>query len=202
MSQPITESVRRRFEANVVRSKDPAACWGWTGTVSRGRARLSAGNGSISARRVAWAIRFASPPPEKFRLRSTCGNDACCNPDHLFVGTNEMRFWHYVEKTPTCWLWRGTLSNRRDYGQFSVTREKHGDQDIPAHRFAYELAYGVSPAELFVCHRCDVPLCVRPDHLFLGTNADNIADMIAKGRNSKGEKHAAIMRAVRARKSA
>jgi hypothetical protein len=57
-----------------------------------------------------------------------------------------------------------------------------------AHRYAWELTYGPIPEGLSVLHRCDVPRCVRPDHLFLGTQADNLADMTAKGRRSAGER--------------
>lgn len=54
-----------------------------------------------------------------------------------------------------------------------------------AHRVAWELAFGAIPPSLEVCHRCDVPLCCNPSHLFLGTSGDNIRDMVSKGRNAK-----------------
>jgi len=63
------------------------------------------------------------------------------------------------------------------YGRFTIGKRIFG-----AHRLSYMLAYGSIPDGLFVCHRCDNPPCVRPEHLFLGTPIDNIKDSLAKGR--------------------
>lgn len=94
------------------------------------------------------------------------------------------RFWARVAAcVPGCWLWLGWV-DRHGYGQVSVAGHKHG-----AHRVAFELEVGPIPPGLQVLHRCDQPLCVRPDHLFLGTNADNMADKKTKGRWSRGASH-------------
>lgn len=97
-------------------------------------------------------------------------------------GTPEQRFWKNVRKTDACWEW--TASKRdRGYGQFMP---KPG-RPIIASRFSWELAHGSPPpAGAFVLHTCDNPSCVRPDHLFLGTHDDNMADMMAKGRAFNG----------------
>jgi hypothetical protein len=93
-----------------------------------------------------------------------------------------MEFDSRIVKTDTCWLWTGAR-HRDGYGRVWVHRREF----YMAHRFAYELWVQKIPDGLQVLHRCDVRNCVRPEHLFLGTNADNVADRVAKGRSSRGE---------------
>lgn len=87
------------------------------------------------------------------------------------------RFWSKVNKTDSCWLWTGAKM-RRGYGAFQL-----GGGVRRANRIAYIMEYGSIPDEVFVCHHCDVPSCVRPDHLFLGTAQDNRDDCVRKGRD-------------------
>ena len=87
------------------------------------------------------------------------------------------RFWERVNKTSSCWLWTAS-TNKNGYGKFRDARWAH----VTAHRFSWILANGPIPEGLWVLHRCDVPGCVNPDHLFLGTARDNNLDMMKKGR--------------------
>lgn len=95
----------------------------------------------------------------------------------------EHTFWSHLDKSGACWLWPRAVNNH-GYGVLQVQKRLH-----LAHRFAWSLVAGPIPSGMNVCHRCDVPRCCRPDHLFLGSHAENMRDMARKGRSAAGERN-------------
>lgn len=95
-------------------------------------------------------------------------------------------FWEKVDKTTSpdgCWIWIASR-DKDGYGRTGTFLDP-----ISAHRLSWEIHYGPIPDGFFVCHSCDNPPCVRPDHLFLGTPMDNMQDAKLKGRLRMGENH-------------
>jgi hypothetical protein len=98
---------------------------------------------------------------------------------------------HAPELGP-CWLWIAA-PNKQGYGQIFCSWDSGTSRPLTAHRASYLLNVGPIPPELWVLHRCDVRLCVRPSHLYLGTNSDNMRDCAARGRlNSQQRSHRKI----------
>jgi hypothetical protein len=88
------------------------------------------------------------------------------------------------EPNSGCWIWTGWV-NRAGYGYINING-RH-ERDTEAHRAAWLLFRGPIPEGMYVCHKCDIPSCVNPDHLFLGTQTDNMRDASAKGRLLTGD---------------
>ena len=89
----------------------------------------------------------------------------------------EDKFWSKVDKVGECWEWQGSMTST-GYGDFRANGVR-----MRAHRMSWTLYYGAKPKK-FICHTCDNPKCVKPDHLFEGTAKDNSQDMVKKGRHS------------------
>lgn len=114
--------------------------------------------------------------------RSLVSGELATHPGHPGRRSLEERFWSKVERRDPqdCWLWMGCILG--GYGRF-----ENGSRNVLAHRMAWKLINGLVPEGLCVLHKCDDRRCVNPTHLFLGTKADNNADMVRKGRQARGE---------------
>lgn len=185
---PKTKTLEERFWEKVDKSGE---CWNWKGKKAKGEGRFFVNNSFWSAHRIAYCLSQGLPlQTELPHIHQSCDNKLCVNPDHLYVETDprgrspEQRFWEKVDKSGECWVWKGKTTQREScrYGVFW-----HNSKSMPAHRFAYELATeSPAPKDKVICHKCDNSLCVNADHLFIGTQIDNIADMDAKGRRRVG----------------
>ena len=118
----------------------------------------------------------------------------------------QQRFWALVAKSDGCWLWTGGR-DRHGYGKFAVGLKRDRTQKTQlAHRVAWMYTHGAMP-QLNLLHQCDNPQCVRPDHMFVGTQKDNLLDAAQKGRTARGERNgvakltAAAVAAIKARRA-
>lgn len=113
----------------------------------------------------------------------------CCSRECADArkGDFKDRFWRRVKKTKGCWEWQG----RKESNGYARVKRENSRQAIGVHRLSWELHFGPIATGKLVCHTCDNRLCVRPDHLFLGTQKDNVQDMFKKGRANKarGSRH-------------
>lgn len=183
--------MKRGFWSHVDKTE---TCWLWTGCRNnRGHSLAKWKGRSHGAHRVSWEIAHGNELSAGTYVFQRCGVRTCVRPEHLYLaersdGTQsfEDRFWSKVRKGDGCWEWTAWI-NSNGYGEFTKDHK-----NLKASRVSWILTYGPIPDGLFVCHHCDNPPCVRPDHLFLGTPLDNMRDMIAKGRGAHQKRRAQI----------
>lgn len=153
-------------------------------------------------RRVTITCQNCGSPFQARKDHAADGRAKYCSRQCLYASHSTRRlpigdrFWAKVDKSSKCWLWTGGTT--RGYGTFFVGIHERA---VPAHRVSWQLANGPIPDGLWVLHECDTPLCVRPDHLFLGTQTDNMQDAAAKGRvrNQSTKLTAEDVRTIRSR---
>ncbi len=182
------EPAEDRFWAKVDKSGD---CWLWTGSLKpNGYGAILADGKMMQAPRYSWQLHYGVDPGNRV-VRRHCGQMACVKPTHLYLdglvfGTLAERFHtHYVKDPHTeCWLWTGSII-KGGYGMIGGGEGKN----LMAHRVSWELYHGPIPDGLIVCHHCDVPSCVNPEHLFVGTYQDNSDDSVAKGHSARGQRN-------------
>lgn len=115
----------------------------------------------------------------RLRARWLSNRDPLLGPVRPRSRPPQERFWSLVDKSGDCWNWRGSPTTN-GYGRMMTI----GGLRVGAHRISWTIHNGPIPDGLMVCHRCDNPRCVRPDHLFLGTAYDNNIDSFVKGRRA------------------
>jgi hypothetical protein len=160
-----------------------STCWLWNGTVNSNSKIpiLWVGQTCLNAKKI--SLQINGRPISK-RIGYTCQNIACVNPAHLVSGDEE-RFWsHVIKMSNGCWLWT-SHTGHMGHGTFKIE-----GRNIQSTHYSWLLHMNRKvPDGICLCHTCDEPRCVNPNHLFLGTRKDNNIDRDQKDRQAKGEKH-------------
>jgi len=207
--------VEKQYWQRVTKTSD---CWMWTGALSGIYGQFTTQSKPKRIRVPAHTISFMLAGGNLAAgemVRVTCGTTLCVNPSHLVAGTQAdyerwspentaARFWDRVSQHGDgCWEWTG----HRQEGGLPYGQTTYKNAPMTAHRLSWTLTNGPIPPGMLVLHHCDNPPCCRPSHHFLGTHAENSADMVSKGRQARNRgtaaggarMTAAVVREMRAR---
>lgn len=163
-------------------------CWEYTGYTQNGYGYTSHGKKKMLAvHRCSYEFHIGIIP-DNMNVSHSCDNRACINPKHLILlikthPLTEILSRYEIDKNG-CWNYTG-YKDKNGYPKCS----NRGVSDKLVHRISFEFYVSKLEEGLFVCHKCDNPSCINPNHLFAGTQQDNMDDMIKKGRGLFGSKH-------------
>jgi hypothetical protein len=159
---------------------DTNNCWHWIGTKNlQGYGTISVNGKNVMSRRLMYSLR-KRPLESNEYLLSLCKNKLCINPEHHCT-TLEAFDLNIIkgENINDCWEW-SKGQNGMGYGAFNIK-----GKPFLVHRLMYERHNGKIPDGMHILHSCDNPICLNPKHLFIGSQKDNVHDMIQKNRDRK-----------------
>jgi hypothetical protein len=167
------------LQVNIKSAND---CWNWIGKINSDHKIFKYNKKLYTSSQLVWFLTYEEVPDSM--IFHSCNNKICCNPKHLFIETLDERFWSKVDikNENDCWNWLAS-TNSDGYGEFRYKNKL----EIATH-MVWFLTYGKMPT-LQILHTCDNPSCCNPNHLFEGTNIDNINDRVNKNRSAVGNKH-------------
>lgn len=171
----IDKSLQLRLDKYIIKSDND--CWIWIGATSGNSAVTTIKGKTASVKKILYTD-FNRISMYSGYLHSSCHNKKCVNPQHLLSRDQYFMTFFEINAVSGCWEWLG--KKRGGYGMFSADHKNH-----LAHRLMYVKYNGNIPENKNVCHKCDNPSCVNPQHLWLGTHQENMTDMITKKRDKK-----------------